>query len=167
MVIMFTRTHRIGRNVYAEALESYRDETGRPRHRCLARWRAERTFSEELDRTRFAIEKAADQLRYWQGLLDQTVQSKFWRHRLRAPEMAKFWRHRLNAATAHLAALMTARQAGLAVDNAEVEQAEQAEASRWVEMGAMFQLRPAPDLVQPLGKWRPAAPHRRHVRTIR
>ena len=46
---MFTRTHRFGRYAYIEVLESYRDPgTGRPRHRCVTRWRAERSFAEEL-----------------------------------------------------------------------------------------------------------------------
>ena len=65
---MFTRTHRIGRHFYTEALESYRDpDTGRPRHRSLARWRAERSFAEELGRTRWKIEQATGNIAYWQA----------------------------------------------------------------------------------------------------
>jgi hypothetical protein len=38
---MFLRVHRIGGAVYHEVLVSYRDrETGRPKHRCVARWQS-------------------------------------------------------------------------------------------------------------------------------
>jgi len=64
---MFTREHHIGRHLYIEALEGYRDpDTGRPRDRCLARWRAERSFAHELGLTRFRTEEAACHLAYWQ-----------------------------------------------------------------------------------------------------
>ena len=53
---MFTRTHRIGHYDYLEVLESYRDvDNGRPKHRCVARWRAGRSLAEELGRTRFDV----------------------------------------------------------------------------------------------------------------
>ena len=70
---MFFRTHRIGRNVYTEALESYRDDSGKPRHRCVARWHADQSFAVALGKARHAVEDAADTLAYWQGVIDRTV----------------------------------------------------------------------------------------------
>src|SRR5690242_4730371 len=83
---MFTRTHRIGRHAYTEALESYRDpETGKPRHRCIARWRAERSLAEELGRTRYAVDCANESVAYWQGIIDRTVRPRSWKQIRRAP----------------------------------------------------------------------------------
>ena len=110
---MFTRAHRIGRHLYTEALESYRDpDTGRPRHRCLARWRAERSLAEEIGRTQHAIERATHNATYYQGVIDRTVRPRFWKHRKWAPEYAKDWQRCLDTATIHLTALTAARQAG-------------------------------------------------------
>ena len=148
---MFTRRHRIGRHLYIEALESYREpDTGRPRHRCLARWRAERSFAEELGQTRFGIEHAASNITYWQGIIDGTVRPRVPIHRKRAVESVRGWQRRLDDATAHLSALTAARDAGLPAHDAGIEQAQQAEAARWAGIGAsiraMFQPQPPPDL---------------------
>jgi hypothetical protein len=128
---MFTRTHHIDRHAYTEALESYRDpDTGRPRQRCLARWRAERSFAEEVGRTQFCIERAAENLAYYQGVIDRTVQPKSPKHLKLAPGYATHWRRWLNKAIAHYAALTAAREAGLRASDAEIERAKQAEAQR-------------------------------------
>jgi len=133
---MFTREHHIGRHLYIEALEGYRDpDTGRPRDRCLARWRAERSFAHELGLTRFWTEEAACHLAYWQGVIDRTVQPRVPQHRKPATDCVKFWRSRLDIATAHLAELTVARDAGLPADDAEIEQAALAEADRWARAG--------------------------------
>jgi hypothetical protein len=134
---MFTREHHIGRQPYIEALERYRDpDTGRVRHRCLARWRAERSFAHELGLTRFWTEEAARNLVYWQGVIDRTVQPRVPKHRNRATECVKFWQRRLDIAAAHFAELTAARDAGLPVDDAEIERAALAEADRWARAGA-------------------------------
>jgi hypothetical protein len=128
---MFTRTHRIGRYDYIEALESYRDpETGKPRHRCVVRWRAERSFAEELGRTHFEIEHANEKIAYWQGLIDRTGGPRFPKQTKRAPEALVSWRRRLQMATSHFAALTEARNKGLRANDSEIEQAVQVEASR-------------------------------------
>lgn len=143
---MFTRTRRL----YTEALQSYRDpETGRPKHRRVARWAAERTFVQELGRVRYKIEAAEENIAYWQGIIDRTVRRRFWKQYRRAPGAIVDWRRRLEAATAHLAALTEARTAGMAADEGEIEQAALAERARWDGMLASFNAaitpRPAPD----------------------
>jgi hypothetical protein len=148
---MFTRTHRIGRHVYTEALESYRaPETGRPRHRCIARWRSERSFPEELGRTRFAIQEANRSIAYWQGVIDRTVRPRFWKHPRRAPKCLAFWRRRLQTEMSHFAALTEARNKGLLADDGEVEQAAHTAQARSDELrlslSGMFRPAPMPDL---------------------
>jgi hypothetical protein len=147
---MFTRTRRVGSRLYTEALQSYRDpETGRPKHLCVARWRAEHSFVEELGRTRYAIENAEKNVAYWQGIIDRTVRPRFWKQYRRAPGAVVDWRRRLEAATAHLAALTEVRAAGMAVDDGEIEQATLAERARWdgmlASLNAAITPRPAPD----------------------
>jgi hypothetical protein len=147
MLLMFTRKHRVGRHLYTEALESYRDpETGRPRHRCLARWRADRSFAQELGKTRFNIERATHNLAYYKGVIDRTVRPRLARHRKCAPASVQSWQRRLDIATAHLTALSAARAAGLPADDAEIERAAQAEAARWAAIGASVKamLQPPP-----------------------
>jgi len=143
---MFTREHHIGRHLYIEAVESYRDpDTGRRRHRCLARWRAERSFAQELGQTCFWAEEAARNLAYWQGVIDRTVQPRVPKHRNRATECVKFWQRRLDIAAARFADLTVVRDAGLPVDDAEIEQAVLAEADRWARAGAATRM-----MLQPL-----------------
>jgi hypothetical protein len=114
---MFTRAHRIGRHVYTEALESYRDpDTGRPWHRCVRdggpRARSPRRWAGHTGKSsRLSVA-------YWQGILDRTVRPKFWKQIKRAPENLKLWRRRLDTARTHLAALTAARGAGLPADGA-------------------------------------------------
>src|SRR3954454_13340086 len=128
---MFTRTHRIGRYLYTEVLESYRDpETGKPRHRCIARWRAERSFAEELGRTRFAIDEANKNIAFWQGLVDRTVKPKCRKQISRAPDAISFWHRRLQKEMSHWTALNEARDKGLPADDGEVERVAQLHASR-------------------------------------
>ena len=46
---MFLRSHRIGEQVYTEALESFRDPlTRKPKHRCLACWPAALSLDEAI-----------------------------------------------------------------------------------------------------------------------
>jgi hypothetical protein len=146
---MFTRTHRIGRHLYTEALESYRDpDTGRPRHRCVARWRAERSLAEEIGRTQHAIDRATNSATYYRGVIDRTVKPRFPKHRKDAPECAAAWQRRLDTAMTHLAALTAARQAGVPAADADIERAAQAEAARWAALTgrahAILQPRRAP-----------------------
>lgn len=108
-------------------LESYRDTgAGRPKHRCVARWRAGRSLAEELGRTRWEIEHATRNATYWQGLLDRTVKPRSWSHIGRARDCAPFWQRRLTVATAQLTALTEARQA-LGAADADIDRAEAAE----------------------------------------
>jgi hypothetical protein len=103
---MFIRTHRIRRYVYTEVMQSYRDPgNGRLLHRCIVRWPAHRSLTDEISRTQWNIEEASRNVAFWQGLLDRTVQPRFPEQVSRAPEFVKFWRRRLAKATAHLAAL--------------------------------------------------------------
>src|SRR3954451_18508260 len=128
---MFTRTHRLGRHLYTEVLESYRDtETGKPRHRCIARWRAERSFAEELGRTRFAIDLANKNVAFWQGLIDGTQRPLFRGQSKRATENVRFWRRRLEKETSHFATLNEARDKGLPADDGEIERGVQLHANR-------------------------------------
>jgi hypothetical protein len=103
---MFTRRHRIGRYDYIEALESYRDpDTGTPKHRCVARWRADLSLAEAIGRTRLDVETAQRNVAYWRGLKDGTVNPK---RRVRiglAPDHLRFWESRIKRDTPHLAAL--------------------------------------------------------------
>jgi hypothetical protein len=55
---MFLRTHRVGRSVYTEALESYR-EGGKTKHRCIARWKADRSFVAVLAEARLAVDDSS------------------------------------------------------------------------------------------------------------
>ena len=131
---MFTRTHRFGRYAYIEVLESYRDPgTGRSRHRCVTRWRAERSFAEELGHTRWRIECAAEQLAFWQGIIDRTARPRFQKQRQRAPDCLQYWRRELATATAHFAALTEARK-GLPADEAVIDHAATAAAARWASL---------------------------------
>jgi hypothetical protein len=148
---MFTRTHRIGRHAYTEALESHRDpETGKPRHRCIARWRAESSLAEELGKTRFAIERASKSVAYYQGVIDRTVRPRFWKHIKWAPESLEHWRRDLQTEMSHFAALTEARDKGLPADDGEIEQAAQTHASRWAALttraNAVDRSAPMPDL---------------------
>lgn len=128
---MFLRTHRVGRSVYTEALESYRDPvTGRPKHRCIGRWKADQPFAVALGAARFSVETATHNLAYWQGVIDRTVRPNFWKHPRRAPENAKFWRRHLDRSTAHLAAL-EAVAAKLGPVEADVQAGIEAARQRW------------------------------------
>ena len=131
---MFTRTHRIGRHIYTEALEGYRDPIGRPRYRCVARWRADRTLAEEIGRTHYNIEQATRRATYYQGIVERTVRANHPKHHKHARQRAKDWQRHLDTATA--------RHGGLSVDDAEVERAAQAKAAEWgARTDAMFQPR--------------------------
>ena len=134
---MFFRTHRIGRNVYTEALESYRDDSGKPRHRCVARWHADQSFAPALGKARHDVERSTEQIAYWQGVVDRTVRPNFWQHVGRAPENAKSWRSRLDRATAHLNGL-EAVHAKQPANDEEVQAATEAERERWKRMTASF-----------------------------
>ena len=136
---MFIRQHRVGRRIYTEVCESYRDAAGQPRHRCLARWRVERTFAEAIGRTQFEIELADRNVAAWEK-----------RRGRGAEQTAGFWKRKLEVATRRLAALTAARETGLPADGAAIERAAQAERERWATVmagvGAMFRPRPRPAL---------------------
>ena len=138
---MFIRQHRVGRRIYTEVCESYRDAAGQPRHRCLARWRVERTFVEELGRVRFEIELAARNVASWE---------KEPPSRPAEQQTARFWQRKLEVATHRLDALTVAREAGLPADEAAIERAAQAERERWAAVMAgvrgMFRPPPVPGL---------------------
>jgi hypothetical protein len=135
---MFTRTPRIGRYLYTEALESYRDPvTGLPKHRCVARWRAERTLAEEMGRARFRIANATKNIAYWQGVIDRTVRPNFWKHVRRAPDSVKHCRASLATETARHAQLM-AVHAVLPADSGEIDRAAETERAKWDAIGASF-----------------------------
>ncbi len=125
---MFTRKHRIGRHLYTEALESYRDpDTGRLRHQCLVRWRAERSFAEELEWTQFSIEHATRNLAFWRERGTKASRAPgtlplLWGG-LSMSRTAMLWRRRLDRLTVHFAALTAARDAGLSADDVQIEQA--------------------------------------------
>jgi hypothetical protein len=68
---MFTRTHRIGRSVYLEVLESYRDpESGRPCHHCIARWPADYSLAEAIKAARGAVKYAESTIADLQATID-------------------------------------------------------------------------------------------------
>jgi hypothetical protein len=131
---MFTRTHRMGRNVYTEALESYRcPDTGKPKHRLIARWSAARTLAEELALTQHAIERATFWVAHYRAWVDGTRQIGHWRHhriKARAPEDLRKAQADLDKAQAHHAKLTAAREAGVVADPADIERAYSAEAKR-------------------------------------
>ena len=53
---VFLRTHRVGRSVYLEAPESYRDPvTRKPKHHCIARWPADQPFAVVLAKARYTL----------------------------------------------------------------------------------------------------------------
>jgi hypothetical protein len=144
---MFLRSHRIGQHLYSEALESYRDPiSGKPKHRCIARWRADHSFAQEIGQTQHDIETASRNANYYQGIIDRIVRAEFRKHYNSAQTSAKFWRYRLNKSTKHLAVLTEARTKGLAADNGEIEQAVLAEAERYRRLRLSFTaaVRPTP-----------------------
>jgi hypothetical protein len=120
---MFTRTHRIGQLLYTEVLESYRDpNTRQPKHRCLARWPASRSFEEELALRESVVACCAPQAEKWRAIADNTEHYRLHRYteeaenappcppctyRMRKGSMksAEFWEQRLARATARLEAL--------------------------------------------------------------
>jgi hypothetical protein len=127
---MFVRAHRIGKHLYTEALESYRDPcTGRPKHRCVARWRAEHTLAEELGRIRVDIALSSANCAYFQGVLDRTVPPNRREHIKGASDYLSYWQRKYRVAASHLAALMKARES-LPTDDAEIERAQEAETKR-------------------------------------
>jgi hypothetical protein len=129
---MFTRTHCIGRYVYTEALESYRDpETGKSRHRCVVRWRAERSFAEELGRIHFEIDRANKDIAYYQGIIDRTERPRFRKHIKEAPKWLEHLRRNLQRQLSHFTALIEARNKGLPADDGVIERAAQSHARRW------------------------------------
>jgi hypothetical protein len=137
---MFTRTHRMGRNVYTEVLESYRDpDTRKSRHRLIARWRAGRSLAEELALTQYAIEREADNVARHQAWVDGTRKVQHWReHRIRqrAPERLRNAQASLDKATAHHAKLTAAREGGVAADVADIERLYTAEVAKWGKASA-------------------------------
>jgi hypothetical protein len=154
---MFLRSHRIGRHLYSEALESYRDPvSSKPKHRCIARWRADRSFAAEIGQTQHAVETASHNANYYQGVIDRAVRPKFRKHYKQASDSLKFWRSRLNKSSKHLAALVEARGKGLVVDDSEIERAEQAEAARWRRLTSSvtgaIRPTPAPDRLATLAE---------------
>jgi hypothetical protein len=52
---VFPRTHRVGAYAYTELLDSYRDRDGKSQHRVIARWPAEHSLADELDRCEIEI----------------------------------------------------------------------------------------------------------------
>ena len=105
---MFLRTHRVGRSVYTEALESYRDPiTGKPKHRCIARWR-DRSFAVALAEARAQFGNTSESRAYWQGILDGTVRPRVRGLRHRSPDKPREARRNLavlDQGVAHLAGL--------------------------------------------------------------
>ena len=72
---MFIRQRRSGQRIYAEALVSFRDpDTGKSRHRCVARWPAAHSLAEEIDEMQRDHDKAQRNVTFWQGLIDRTVE---------------------------------------------------------------------------------------------
>jgi hypothetical protein len=107
---MFTRTRRAGKYTYTEALVSYRDpNTKRPTHRCIVRWRAPATLSEELARAEEQVETLRTDIAYWQGVIDRTVQPREWFHPKRARSILADVLVRITIALARLEALAQAR----------------------------------------------------------
>jgi cobalamin biosynthesis protein CobT len=105
---MFLRTHRVGRSVYTEALESYRDPIiGKPKHRCIARWR-DRSFAVALAEARAQFGNTSESRAYWQGILDGTVRPRVRGLRHRSPDKPREARRNLavlDQGVAHLAGL--------------------------------------------------------------
>ena len=106
---MFIRTRRVGRLAYTEALESYRDPaTGKPKHRHIARWKADQPFAVALAQARARFGNASESRVYWQGILDGTVRPIRRGMRRRSPDKPKnAIRHLawLDRGVAHLAGL--------------------------------------------------------------
>ena len=133
---MFIRQHRVGRRIYTEVCESYRDAAGQRRHRCLARWRVEQTFAEAIGRTQFEIELAARNVASWEKEPPSRP----------AEQTARFWQRKLENATRRLDALTAVREAGLPADEAAIERVAQAEREKWqaVMAGVRTMVRPPP-----------------------
>jgi hypothetical protein len=123
---MFVRTHRVGSNVYSEALESYRDQaTGKPRHRSVARWSAERSLAEEIAEAEWETGYLNRQLASCCAVIDGTVSPRDWRQYYRARKAEPDLQARLDKASKRLAALNKAKD-GLGIADDEVERARQA-----------------------------------------
>ena len=141
---MFLRTHRVGRYCYTEAVQSYRDP------KPLVRWRAGRSFVEELASTRLDIEQATREVANCQAVIDRSpgthqgriiVSSRRERERKQAQDEMKRWQRSLGLANAHYTALTAAREAGLPADDAEIEKAAKAEAERRAKINAQIAAR--------------------------
>jgi hypothetical protein len=151
---MFTRNHRVGRHLYTEALESYRDpETGRPRHRCIARWRADRSLAVELGETRRAIASAEGNLAHYQERVARRTHPLFPPRPADVRAVAE-WQRQLTARTAHHAALTRAREMGVAADDAEIEEAARAAKARSDAVIASFSRLGGPDMASLAAKAR-------------
>jgi hypothetical protein len=145
---MFTRERSVGRHRYTEALINYRDpDTGKSRHRYIARWPAGRPLGTEIGQTQFEAETAASNVAVFQQRYEawgRPVSERWpgyeeWRrkHRKRTLDKLTFWRRRLAYATARLDGLNAARLA-IPVDDGEIEQARQAAADRIAALVASF-----------------------------
>jgi chromosome segregation ATPase len=146
---LFTRTHRVGKSVYTEVLESYRDpETGRPKHHCIVRWRGEHSLAEEIAGVRSAIEGRTRSLAERQAEFERTKRGRNYGRFRSAQKWLESTRRDLDRATAHHAALETARAAGLEADDDAIRQATEeleAEDARFqAHMRAIMRPPPSP-----------------------
>ena len=116
---MFIRQRRSGQRIYAEALVSFRDpDTGKSRHRCVARWPAAHSLAEEIDEMQRDHDRAQRNVTFWQGLIDRTVEPRYPAQIRRAPANLQYWLRSVATTATSLARLGEAR-AGLEQEMAE------------------------------------------------